>query len=120
MVFFDNFEEFLSRAKKMIISHPTKTRYSMKIRHGEEKVYLKVTNDIQTLTYKTQNQTDMKKIEMLNSLFLRLMSVDVLDADAMDKEEASLELEHSEAGTGAALPQYIKQKSSKRRKKNKN
>lgn len=120
MVYFDNFEEFFSRAKQLLIAHPDGTRYSIKVRHSDQTISLKVTDDKQTFTFKTDQQSEFKKIEMMNTLFTKLMSAPDLNEDVVDKEEAAMELELSEAADeGKALPQYIKatKPKQKRRKK---
>eukprot|EP00192_Tetraselmis_astigmatica_P016897 CAMPEP_0117677248 /NCGR_PEP_ID=MMETSP0804-20121206/16643_1 /TAXON_ID=1074897 /ORGANISM="Tetraselmis astigmatica, Strain CCMP880" /LENGTH=79 /DNA_ID=CAMNT_0005486517 /DNA_START=307 /DNA_END=546 /DNA_ORIENTATION=- len=63
----------------------------MKYRHCNGKVVLKVTDDKECLLYKTDQLSDLKKIEKLNNLFFILMTKGA-DAKIDDVEMATPEV----------------------------
>jgi len=74
MVYITNWEEFVEAAEKLYAQNPAKTRYTMKYRHNDGNLVLKVTDDIVCLKHKTDQSADIKKLEKLNNLLLRLMT----------------------------------------------
>jgi len=66
--------EFYEAAERLYLSNPAKTRYSVKYRHKEGKLELKVTDDKVCIKYKSDQAQDLKNIEKLTQLFLRLMT----------------------------------------------
>lgn len=74
MVWVDDFEEFVTRAIQLYQEHPDRTRYSTKYRHVDSRLELKVTDDRTCLKYRTDQESDVRKVERLNLVFLRLMS----------------------------------------------
>ncbi|KAK6164556.1 hypothetical protein DH2020_001420 [Rehmannia glutinosa] len=50
------------------------TRYSMKYRHCDGKLVLKVTDDKECIKFKTDQAQDAKKMEKFNNIFFTLMA----------------------------------------------
>eukprot|EP01128_Nolandella_sp_AFSM9_P006203 TRINITY_DN3134_c0_g1_i1.p1 TRINITY_DN3134_c0_g1~~TRINITY_DN3134_c0_g1_i1.p1 ORF type:complete len:105 (+),score=36.50 TRINITY_DN3134_c0_g1_i1:33-317(+) len=79
MVFIPSFDTFVEVAQRIFKESPD-ARYSIKFRHYGEgddavgKFYLKVTDDKVTVTHKTSDSEDLKKLEKLNNLFIRQMT----------------------------------------------
>ena len=60
MVFLENWDEYQEAATNLFLSHPTRTRCTMKYRHVDEKLEVKVTNDVVCLKFKTKQHTDLR------------------------------------------------------------
>ncbi|KAG8459017.1 hypothetical protein KFE25_006562 [Diacronema lutheri] len=73
MVVLSNFEQFAEEADKLYSSAPAYTRYTFKYRHCDGKLVLKVTNDIITLTYATDQAADLRKLEKFNAVLCARM-----------------------------------------------
>lgn len=73
MVYVDSFAEFHEGALRIFAANPGGTRYTIKYRHTEEKLVLKVTDDVACLKFKTDQQQDAKRMEKLNQEMFRLM-----------------------------------------------
>mmetsp|Transcript_10593 Transcript_10593/g.18032 ORF Transcript_10593/g.18032 Transcript_10593/m.18032 type:complete len:117 (-) Transcript_10593:279-629(-) len=85
MVYLDDWETFYNEAEKLFTANPAHTRYVMKYRHCDGKLVLKVTNDRVCLKYQTDQATDVKRLDKLNSLFLTAMcGIDPADETAAD------------------------------------
>ncbi|EOD03951.1 hypothetical protein EMIHUDRAFT_49848, partial [Emiliania huxleyi CCMP1516] len=69
-VYIEDWDTFYAEAEKLYLDHPAHTRYSLKYRHTDGKVLLKVTNDRVCLQYQTDQQQDLKRIEKLNNIFI--------------------------------------------------
>eukprot|EP00873_Tetraselmis_striata_P000095 jgi/Tetstr1/420359/TSEL_011479.t1 len=67
-------DDFVVAAQRLFQEQPGRVRYSMKYRHCDGKLILKVTNNSECLLYKTDQVQDLKKIEKLNNLFFALTS----------------------------------------------
>ncbi|KAJ4459664.1 putative signal recognition particle 9 kDa protein [Paratrimastix pyriformis] len=72
MVYFENWDEFMDEAEKLVVANPSGTRYVVKYRNKDGKLVLKVTDDQACLKYRTDQLQDVKKIERLTNLFLRV------------------------------------------------
>jgi len=68
-----DFDQFFEAAQKLFLQSPS-TRYSIKYRHQDGKMVLKVTDDQVCIKYRTDQLDDLKKIEKLNNLFVRQMT----------------------------------------------
>jgi signal recognition particle subunit SRP9 len=66
--------EFIEAAEKLLLANPTRTRYTIKYRHKDGAMVLKVTDDRVCLKFRTDQAADFKKLEKLNMLFLRHMT----------------------------------------------
>jgi signal recognition particle subunit SRP9 len=107
MVYVESFSEFQEGAQRLFAANPGGTRYSIKYRHTEGKLVLKVTDDVACLKFKTDQQQDAKRMEKLNMEMFRLM---ILGASG-EVDEAELV-----AARGGALPSPTGRTPSKRRK----
>uniref|UniRef100_A0A7S3WIU2 Signal recognition particle 9 kDa protein n=1 Tax=Strombidinopsis acuminata TaxID=141414 RepID=A0A7S3WIU2_9SPIT len=73
MVYINDWDAFFHESEKLYLEHPAHTRYTLKYRHTDGKVVLKVTNDRVCLQFVTDQATDLKRIERLNNLFFTYM-----------------------------------------------
>jgi len=81
-------DQFAEEAAKLYASAPAHTRYSLKYRHCDGKLQLKVTNDIVTLTYATDQAAELKRVEKLNALlFAKMSGTEPLEPSAMQSAE---------------------------------
>ena len=97
MVNFATFPEFAERATALFLASPQRTRYTMKYRHADASLVVKVTDDVTCLKFKTDQVSDLRAVEKLNNLFMRLMSSKKLDADELRREA-----QQKEASAGQA------------------
>nr|XP_043609280.1 signal recognition particle 9 kDa protein [Erigeron canadensis] len=74
MVYIISWDDFVEQSVQLFRSNPHDTRYSMKYRHSDGKLVLKVTDDKQCLKFKTDQAQDAKKMEKLNNIFFTLMA----------------------------------------------
>ncbi|KAG8076267.1 hypothetical protein GUJ93_ZPchr0006g44345 [Zizania palustris] len=100
MVYFDSWDEFVSKSVELFRNHPDTTRYVVKYRHCEGKLVLKVTDNFECLKFKTDQAQDAKKMEKLNTIFFTLMThgPDADISDVSGKEQA--EQQQSKKGRG--------------------
>eukprot|EP00940_MAST-03C_sp_MAST-3C-sp2_P001885 g1885.t1 len=66
--------EFFDAAKKMIAKTPKKTRYTMKYRHKDQDLVLKVTDDVTCVKYKTDQEIGVKRMTQLNDWAIAFMT----------------------------------------------
>mmetsp|Transcript_50422 Transcript_50422/g.148777 ORF Transcript_50422/g.148777 Transcript_50422/m.148777 type:complete len:111 (+) Transcript_50422:49-381(+) len=109
MVFLEDFEEFEDAAKSLFLTSPLRTRYLIKYRHVDGKVILKVTNDRVCLKHRSDQISDLRKVERLSQSFARWMTASNLDS--VDEPDEALEAAKEEAKGGGG-----KAKKSKARK----
>eukprot|EP00793_Prasinoderma_coloniale_P002648 PRCOL_00002130-RA len=69
------YDEFKSAARALYDRNPLKTRYSIKYRHCEGLLVVKITDDETVLKYKTDQLQDLKRLEKLNNLMFTLMAL---------------------------------------------
>jgi len=81
--------DFLTQAKALYIDRPHHTRYSLKYRHADAEITLKVTDDRKCLQFRSHLQSDLKYVDRINSAFIKLMT-------AKDPNTVSLTEELSE------------------------
>ncbi|CAI9091220.1 OLC1v1026185C1 [Oldenlandia corymbosa var. corymbosa] len=74
MVYITSWDDFVDKSVQLFRDDPEKTRYSMKYRHCDGQLVLKVTDDKQCLKFKTDQAQDAKKMEKLNNIFFTLMA----------------------------------------------
>ncbi|XP_065335985.1 signal recognition particle 9 kDa protein [Cloeon dipterum] len=75
MTYLKSWEEFQKAAEKLYLQNPTKARYNISYRHNKGLVALKMTDDATCLQYKTENQQELRKMEMfLNDLMRHMAS----------------------------------------------
>uniref|UniRef100_A0A0E0LA45 Signal recognition particle 9 kDa protein n=1 Tax=Oryza punctata TaxID=4537 RepID=A0A0E0LA45_ORYPU len=91
MVYFDSWDEFVSKSVELFRNHPDTTRYVVKYRHCEGKLVLKVTDNRECLKFKTDQAQDAKKMEKLNTIFFTLMThgpeADISDVSGKEQAE---------------------------------
>jgi signal recognition particle subunit SRP9 len=66
MVYIREFNDFVSQAKTLYERNPNKVRYSMKYRHCDGMIVLKVTDDKVCLKFQTSKANDLKHVEEFN------------------------------------------------------
>ena len=66
-------EEFSRAAEKLYLADPMKARVVLKYRHSDGSLYIKVTDDLVCLVYRTGQAQDVKKIEKFHSQLMQLM-----------------------------------------------
>lgn len=85
MVYVTDWEDFQNAAKELYGKEPRKTRVLLRFREG--KVNVKVTDDVVCIKYKTENPSDLRRIENLIGTFAKWMSQkDVSSVDDLDIE----------------------------------
>mmetsp|Transcript_17329 Transcript_17329/g.30937 ORF Transcript_17329/g.30937 Transcript_17329/m.30937 type:complete len:113 (-) Transcript_17329:243-581(-) len=85
-------DDFAEAAQQLFREHPNTVRYSVKYRHCDGKLLLKVTNNQQCLLYKTDQVQELKKVERLNNIFFTL-AVKGASASVEEAEHATEELQ---------------------------
>ncbi|KAF5741102.1 signal recognition particle 9 kDa protein [Tripterygium wilfordii] len=100
MVYVTSWEEFVERSVELFRSDPESTRYSMKYRHCDGKLILKVTDNRECLKFKSDQAQDAKKMEKLNNIFFALMArgPDADISEVTGKEQA--EVQQAKRGRG--------------------
>ncbi|KAH9607477.1 signal recognition particle 9 kDa protein [Silene latifolia] len=92
MVYITSWDEFVERSVQLFRADVESTRYSMKYRHCDGKLVLKVTDNKQCLKFKTDQAQDAKKMEKLNNIFFALMArgpeVDIAEVTGKEQVEA--------------------------------
>lgn len=74
MVYIADFESFIQQAEEIYRARPLDTRYSIKYRHCDGKLVLKVTDDRRCIQYRTDQQQDLKKMERITTMFFALLA----------------------------------------------
>mmetsp|Transcript_17687 Transcript_17687/g.42659 ORF Transcript_17687/g.42659 Transcript_17687/m.42659 type:complete len:114 (-) Transcript_17687:65-406(-) len=113
MVYIESWNSFIEAAQQLFLASPEKTRYLVKYRHVEAKLVLKVTDDVVCLKYRTDQAQDVRKMDKLNALFLRLMSGETVDAETAQNIWADIEAQESAPPVAATPPQGGKKKKGK-------
>ncbi len=89
MVLYTDFNLFLQASHSLYLSAPDRTRYSMKFRHSDAELVLRVTDDRQNFQFRTSAQSDLKQIERFNAIFTKLMTAEdptTVDTKAEEKK----------------------------------
>eukprot|EP00798_Chlamydomonas_sp_ICE-L_P020333 gene20333-27093_t len=80
----EDFDAFASQSEELFRARPLDTRYCIKYRHCDGKLVLKVTDDVKCLQFKTDQQTDLKKLERVTAMFFQLMATgDLVEGEPM-------------------------------------
>ncbi|KAF8773041.1 signal recognition particle 9 kDa protein-like [Argiope bruennichi] len=74
MPYCSTWEEFAKAAERLYISDPMKVRFTLKYRHCDGKLVVKITDNQACLMYLTEHTQDVKKIEKLTSQLMRHMA----------------------------------------------
>eukprot|EP00887_Chlorella_sp_A99_P001547 scaffold8.g1547.t1 len=88
-MYIESWDSFFQQAQELLAASPLTTRYVARYRRCDGKLVLKVTDDKTCLQFKTDQQTDLKRIEKLNRLFLGAMATG--EAPAQDVEMVAAE-----------------------------
>lgn len=86
MVYIAQWDDFSVSSERLFLASPLKTRFSFKYRSADGAFVLKVTDDKQCLQYKSNQKSDIRKMEAFNMRLLDLMTAQETIVDA--KEEA--------------------------------
>jgi len=62
MVLVESLDSFVEQAEALYKQNPLKSRYVIKYSHCKGKLSLKVTDDRTSVQYKTDQQTDLRKV----------------------------------------------------------
>ena len=69
-----SWDQFSASAKEIFVANPSKTRVCMKYRHCDGTVDLKVTDDSTVVTFRTDEQHDLKNVHQFNAWMLSRMT----------------------------------------------
>mmetsp|Transcript_24420 Transcript_24420/g.52566 ORF Transcript_24420/g.52566 Transcript_24420/m.52566 type:complete len:93 (+) Transcript_24420:128-406(+) len=83
-------DDFFAKAEELLRAKPLDCRYTVKYKHREGKMVLKVTDNAECWTYKTNQASDLKKMEKLNKVMTAIMTrgPDV-DLEELEEEGAA-------------------------------
>ena len=73
-MYLQSWHDFAEQAKELYTVSPGRTRFHTRYRHCDGVIVLKVTDDRTCLKYKTDQQSELKHIERLNTWFMERMS----------------------------------------------
>ena len=62
MVLVESLDSFVEQAEALHKQNPLKSRYVIKYSHSKGKLALKVTDDRNTVQFKTDQQSDLRKV----------------------------------------------------------
>ncbi|GFP83769.1 signal recognition particle 9 kDa protein [Phtheirospermum japonicum] len=93
MVYIESWDDFVEKSVQVFRSDPKKTLYSMKSRHCNGKLVLKVTDDDkECIKFKTGQAQDEKKMEKFNNIFFTLLArgpeADISEVSGKEQIEA--------------------------------
>ncbi|KAG8193901.1 hypothetical protein JTE90_011459 [Oedothorax gibbosus] len=74
MPYCSTWEEFAKAAERLYIADPMKVRFTLKYRHCDGKLVIKITDNVSNIMYLTEHTQDVKKIEKLTSQLMRHMA----------------------------------------------
>ena len=75
MVLIESLDSFVEQAEALHKQNPLKSRYVIKYSHCKGKLTLKVTDDRNTVQYKTDQQSDLKKVLHQSHLSARMRQI---------------------------------------------
>ncbi|CAN8073582.1 unnamed protein product [Agarophyton chilense] len=81
MVFITQWDEFAVSSERLCLASPLKTRFSFKYRAQDGVFVVKVTDDRTCLQYKSNQKSDLRKMETLNMRLLDLMTSSKTNVD---------------------------------------
>eukprot|EP00656_Telonema_subtile_P057682 TRINITY_DN9545_c0_g1_i1.p1 TRINITY_DN9545_c0_g1~~TRINITY_DN9545_c0_g1_i1.p1 ORF type:complete len:115 (-),score=28.04 TRINITY_DN9545_c0_g1_i1:213-557(-) len=114
MVYIEVWDDFYQAAHQLYVEAPARTRYSMKYRHSEGKLVLKVTDDRTCIKYRTNQKEQLKEVEKLNTLFFRLMTSKNPESVSAVHEPVASEAAPGEAGGHGAPSEKARKKKSRK------
>lgn len=68
MVLVGSLQSFAEQAEALFVADPVKTRYILKYDHSKGKLHLKCTDDVSTVQYTTDQQSDLRKVDNLANI----------------------------------------------------
>lgn len=71
----DNWDEFATKARELYESDPIRCRVTLKYRHNDGKLKLKVTDDRQVLQYLAEQPKELKNIDKFMSIVMKNMAL---------------------------------------------
>lgn len=74
MPYLSSWDEFAKAAELLYLEAPEKCRYTMKYRHTDGKLVVKVTDNQVCLMYLAEKAQDVKKVEKLSTQLMRHMA----------------------------------------------
>jgi len=85
------FDEFFNRAQELFLQHPDETRFSVKYRPSEQRLYLRCTDNRKHIRYYTEDQAEIRKADRLNTLMMTLMALPHYDEETIKAAMTDLE-----------------------------
>ena len=71
--YLDSWDDFFAASEQLYLDSPENFRFTMKYRHCDSKMVLKVTNNNLVVKYMSDQVQDGKKLEKLNAMLMRHM-----------------------------------------------
>lgn len=62
MVFLESLQDFAEQAEAIFVANPKKTRYVINYHHSKGELNLKATDDVKTAQFRTDQQSDLRKV----------------------------------------------------------
>mmetsp|Transcript_18266 Transcript_18266/g.38151 ORF Transcript_18266/g.38151 Transcript_18266/m.38151 type:complete len:95 (-) Transcript_18266:406-690(-) len=89
MGYIETWDEFAAQAHELFLRAPLKTRYSFKYRAKDGQLVLKVTDDRTCLKFKTDQRSDLRRIEILTDWMMTGMSLPVENDNDLESRLAA-------------------------------
>ncbi|KAK9809289.1 hypothetical protein WJX73_001522 [Symbiochloris irregularis] len=112
-MFIEEWDAFYQQAEALFLADPLKTRLVLKYAHSKAKLTLKVTDDRTVLQYRTDQLSDLRKVEQLNNRFFHLTAN---GAEAADEEMPQAEPATTQSPSRAQPSSSQKSKKARRTK----
>lgn len=80
-MYIEDWDSFYQQAEALFVADPLKTRLVLKYTHSKSKLTVKVTDDRTAVQFRTDQLSDLRKLEQLNSRLFTLASRGPEDAD---------------------------------------
>ncbi|PSC72821.1 Signal recognition particle 9 kDa [Micractinium conductrix] len=111
-MYIEHWDAFYEQAVALYRANPLKTRFVTKYRHCDGKLTLKVTDGPTCLQYKTDQASDLRKLERLNAQFFALMATG--EALPEDAEMQPADKQQTAAAAGQQQQQQQRQKKTRK------
>ncbi len=80
-MYLETVESFMAQAEDLYRANPARCRYTLKYRDSDGKLVVKMTDNATCLKFKTDKQTDAKKLEQFLGRLFNLMSGQEVDVE---------------------------------------
>lgn len=80
-MYLETVESFIAQAEDLYRANPAQCRYALKYRDSDGKLVVKMTDNATCLKFKTDKQTDAKKLEQFLGRLFNLMSGQEVDVE---------------------------------------